>query len=85
LSVVCNFIDCDKKNREGETIPFFFSVAWRVSTKKVKSQEFFFTPITFPLSCITTKIATSNDRHGITSKKLGTVLLMQNVDDVPIG
>ena len=32
------------------------------------------------LSCRTTKIATSNDRNGITSKKPGTVLLMQNVD-----
>ena len=28
----------------------------------------------------TTKIATSNDRNGITSKKPGTVLSMQNVD-----
>ena len=37
------------------------------------------------LSCRTTKIATSNDRNGITSKKPGTVLLMQNIDGVPIG
>ena len=34
------------------------------------------------LSCRTTKIATSNDRKGITSKKPGTVLSMQNVDVV---
>jgi hypothetical protein len=33
----------------------------------------------------TTKIATSNNWNGITSKKPGTVLLMQNVDGVPIG
>ena len=35
-----------------------------------------------PLSCRTTKIATSNDRNGITSKKPGTVLSMQNVDGI---
>ena len=34
------------------------------------------------LSCRTTKIATSNDRNGITSMKPGTLLLMQNVDGV---
>ena len=32
------------------------------------------------LSCTTTKIVTSNDRNVITSKKPGTVLLMQNVN-----
>ena len=37
------------------------------------------------LSCITTKIATSNNRNGITSKKPYTVLSMQNVDVDPIG
>ena len=36
------------------------------------------------LSFRTTKIATSNDKKGITSKKPGTVLSMQNVDGVPI-
>ena len=35
--------------------------------------------------CTTTKIVTSNDRNGITSRKPGTVLSMQNVDGVPIG
>ena len=34
--------------------------------------------------CRTTKKATSNERNGIKSKNPGTVLLMQNVDGVPI-
>ena len=36
------------------------------------------------LRCRTTKIGGSNDRNSITPKKPGTLLSMQNVDDVPI-
>ena len=36
------------------------------------------------LSCTTTKIATSDNWNGITSKKPGTVLSMQNVGGIPI-
>ena len=81
-----------------DQISFFLKPSWNVNNKAFGNMVFKFLIMGYKirsifghnrfikrkLSCRTTKVATCNDRNSITSKKPGTVLSMQNVDDVPI-